>query len=247
MVTGNFDAASGLSGDRAGGIQGAAHTHRATLPVAQQPDYSVVVLDGLRFDDAGVVNCALQQARRRFRGQQHLATIGLDQAAIPCQRVHRALIYRDVEQAISGNIERDGVAGSERHRAEPGDDGALVAYVGAQQRDIAAVGVDGALIQYRSSAAAGKLVSASHEVAVADVEGGGNQTPDIHLRALAEQDAIRIDQEYLAVGQQAAEDARRIRSQHPVEGDRIAVGLNEANHFALADAETLPVDRHILA
>ena len=229
------------------GIQLAADVHRAALHVAHQPDRAVAVLDGLRLDHAGVVHRGLQQVARRQRGQQYLSAVGLDQAAVLRQRVYRALVHRDIEQAVPGQVQRHRVAGGQRHRAEFGGDHAFIADVRAQEGHIAAVGVDRSLIEYCSVACAGKIVFARHEVAVADAQGGRNQPAHVHLRPLAEQDAVRIHQEHFAVGRQAAEDARSIRTEHPVERDRTAVGLHEADRFCLSDAEALPVDRHILA
>ena len=70
-----------------------------------------------------------------------------------------------------------------------------------EQRDIAAVrAVIVPWLTHRSGAGAGELVAAGHEVRVGDVQRRGDEPADIDLRALAEQHAIGIDQEDLAVG-----------------------------------------------
>ena len=121
VVAGRGDAATGLSGAHTRHIQRSADAHSAALHVAHQHDAAVFPGDQrLRLDHAGVVNRALQQAAGRLSGQQHLAAIGLDQAAVLDQRVHRAFVDCDVEQAVAGNVERDRVAGRQRHRAEFG-------------------------------------------------------------------------------------------------------------------------------
>ena len=232
---------------RAGSVQRAAHAHGAALHVAEEPDRAATRVDGLRLDHAGVVHRRLEQASRRLRGQHHLPAVGADQAGVLRQCIDGAFVHGDVEQAVAGHVERHRVARGEHDRAQPRRDHAFVAHAGAQQGDIAAVGVDRALIDDRAIAPTGKLVVAGHEVAVGDVARGRHQPADVHLRAGAEQDAVRVDEEHLAVGRQAAEDARGIRAQHAVERDRTAVGLRELHGFRRSDAETLPVDRCVLA
>ena len=165
-LAGDVDRASGLAGAGPGGVEGAAHDDVA----AQQADHAVVGLDAPRLDDAGVVDRALEEIGRRLGGEQHLSAISLDQAAVVDQRIDRALVDRDVEQAVAGNIEGDSVAGDQRHRAHPGRDDALVADVGAQEGDVAAIGGDRALIEDRAIADIGEFIGAGHELAVGDTE-----------------------------------------------------------------------------
>ncbi len=91
-------------------VERAAHTHTARLHVTHQQDGALVVLQGLRLNDAGVVNRAAQQTRCRLGGQQDLPTISPDQPAVLHQRIDRALAHRHIEQAIARNVKRDGVA-----------------------------------------------------------------------------------------------------------------------------------------
>ena len=87
---------------------------RAALHVAEQQDRAAAILERARLDDAGVVDHGPEQLAGGLRGQQHLAAIGADQAAIVDQRVDRACVDRDVEQAVAGDVERDRLAGGER-------------------------------------------------------------------------------------------------------------------------------------
>ncbi len=91
-----------------------------------------MVLDGLRLDDAGIVDCRTQQGASGLRGQQNFTTVGLKHAAVAHQCVDGALVHLDVEQAVTGHIERDGVAGGQRDRAQPRVDRAFIGNVGAQ-------------------------------------------------------------------------------------------------------------------
>ena len=48
-----------------------------------------------------------------------------------------------------------------------------------------------------------------------DAERRGDEAADVDRSRLAEQDAVRVDQEHLAVGLKAAEDDRRIGARAP--------------------------------
>ena len=71
----------------------------------------------------------------------------------------------------------------------------------------------------RALAGAGEAVAAGHEVGVADRQRRGDKAADVDLGARCEQHAVGVYQENLAVGEEAAIDARRIRAQDTVQGD----------------------------
>ena len=246
MVPGHRDVAAGLPRTRAGHIKGTAHAHRPALHVTHQPDRAIVVLKRARPNDTGVVHGALQQTPCRARTQEHLAAVSAYQATVLCQRIHGALVDRDVEQAVAGHVKGHGISGGKRHRSQPGRDHAVVGDIGAEQGHIATVSMDGSLIQDRGAAGTREVVPARHEVAVGDIQRRGHKSAHIDRCALTEQDAVRIDQEHLAVGRQRAQDARRISAQHPVECNRVGIGLQEQDRFPRPDAEALPVDGGIL-
>ena len=182
----------------------------------------------LRLNDAGVVDGVGQQTAGGLRGHQHLAAVSPDQAAVLHQRVDCALIHRDVEQLVARHVKRERVAGGQRHRSQPGGERSLVAHICAEQRDVATVGcVDRSLIHDRARARAGKLVIARHEAGVADRPGRSHQPTNIDRRALAEQDAVGVDEKHLAVGPQAAQNSRRVGADDPVQRHCTAAGLHE--------------------
>ena len=202
MLAGRRDAAPALPRAQAGNIQCAAHVHSAAFHAAQQFDRAVFARDQrLRLDHAGVVDRIGQQAARRLGGHQHLAAIGPDQAAVVHQRIDRALVDGDVQQLVAGHIQRDGIACGQGDGAQLGRNHALVADVRAQQGHIAAVSSGNrSLVHDGARARAGKLVVVGHEVGVGDGQGGGRQTTHIDRGTMAEQDAVGVDQEHLAVG-----------------------------------------------
>ena len=247
VVPGQGHPAAGLPLALAGGIQRAAHAHCAALHVAQQPDGALVVLDAARLDHAGVVHRALRQAARGLRRHQHQPAVGLDQPAVVGQCIDRALLHRDTEQPVTGQVQRDRTAGGQCDRAQPGRDHALVADTVAQQRHLAARGGgDAPFVDHRATALTGKPPGARHDITVGDVQGGGDQAAYIDRSPLAKQDAVGIDHKHPPVGRQAAQDGRGVRAQHPVQHHGAAVGLHKQHPLAQADVEALPVDGRVL-
>ena len=173
----------------------------------EQPDRAVFARDQrLRLNHTGVVDHIGQQASRRLRGQQHLAAIGANHAAVVHQRIQCTLIYRDVEQLVARHVQRDSLTSRQRDGAQLGGNHALVADVRSQQGNIAAIGcVDRALVQHRARTRTRELVVVRHEVGIGDGQGGCHQPAHVHRCTRPEQDAIGVDQEHLAVGRQAAQ------------------------------------------
>src|SRR6185369_11602748 len=78
------------------------------------------------------------------------------------------------------------------------------------------------------------------EVGIGKVERRGDEAADIDARPLPEDDAVRIDQEDAAVRLEAAEQARRILADDPVEDAAARALLDEARQFIGGDREALP-------
>jgi hypothetical protein len=175
-----------------------------------------------------------------------MATVGADQPAVLGQCVQRAGIDGHIQQPVACDIERHGIARGECNSPQGGGDLAIVSDIGTQQRNIAAIRVDRAVVLHRA-AGSGEFVMARHEVGIADAEGRGHESADIHLGAFREHDAVRIDQEHVSVRRQIAKYRRGICTDNPIEGDRAAVRLHEIDGLAAADAEALPVDGDVLA
>jgi hypothetical protein len=83
---------------------------------------------------------------------------------------------------------------------------------------------------------------AVHEILVGDIEHAGDDTGNVHLRALAKVNTVRIDQVDLAVGRQRAEDGGRISADHAVKRDRRRLRLYVRDVLVRADGIALPVD-----
>ena len=118
--------------------------------------------------------------------QQHAPTVGLNQPAVFHQRVDCPLVDLDIEQFVAHQVKRHRGARSQRHRTELCRNGALVADVCAEQSDVAAIGIDRAVVCHGTTAWIGKDVLARHEIRISDIEGGGNQPAYIDRRTTAE-------------------------------------------------------------
>ena len=189
-------------------IQRATHIHRATFHTTHQHDAAGFAGDQrLRLDHASVVDRVGQQTTGRLGGQQHLAAVGTDQTAVLHQCIDCAFVDGNVEQAVTSHVERHDAARCQHHAAQLRRDSALVADVGAQQGYRTAVGIEATLVQHGTRAIARELVVAGQKVAVADVQGRSQQAAHVDRCALAKQDAVGVDQENLAVGAQATQDA----------------------------------------
>ncbi|MCY1454599.1 hypothetical protein D9M71_716760 [compost metagenome] len=88
-----------------------------------------------------------------------------------------------------------------------------------------------------------ETVVASGEVGVADAQGGGDQTADIHLGTGTEQHAVGIDQEDPAIGVQLAHDFGAVDAKYAVKCNRVGAGLVEGDLLPGTNIEALPVDR----
>ena len=145
-----------------------------------------------------------------------------------------------------GNL--DAFAGRQHDVAVVGGDQAGVLDVGGDQQQRAAGGFQRTFIADSAGRAfCIELQASGVEVLVPDVECGCHQTGGIDLGASAEQHAVRIDQEYPAVGDQVAEDLRRVLADHAVEYGGGRIRLDEAGGFTRLDGELLPVDDGLVA
>ena len=115
-----------------------------------------------------------------------------------------------------GNL--DAFAGRQHDVAVLGGDQAGVLDIGGDQQQRPAGGFQRPFVAYPAGRALGfELQPSGVEVLVLDVQRGCHQAGGVDLGASAEQHAVRIDQEYPAIGDQVAEDLRRVLADHAVE------------------------------
>ena len=186
---------------------------------------------------------------RRVGQHQHAPAVGSERAGVAGQRLQVGFGHAQLGEAVALEVERDGLARRERHRALRRIDRAAVAGGAAHERNHAAGrGLQAAFVDHarRRGVATREAVAAGGEVGVGNIERRRHQAAHVDAGASAEQHAVRVDEEDLAVGSQAAEDRRRVAAGHAVECHRLCVRLVENHAPVRADRERLPVDDDVL-
>ena len=169
--------------------------------VCEEHDFTLTVFQGLGFDDTGVVDHAVEHLVHRLRRQVHGAAIGLDQAAIGHQCVHRALVDAELEQRVAIEIEREALATREFHLAQGRSDPPLVLNLFGHHGHITTTGCgDLAKVQNRGAAVALEYKIADLKIFVGQVLGRSDQATDIDLRSVGKNNTVRIHQKHLSIG-----------------------------------------------
>ena len=238
-----FDEAA-VAGIRCARIEPAAHIDGSRLHPAQQDDGALAILDGARLDHAGVVDHAREQRVVRAGVHDDQSAIRADQPAVLGDAVQDALVDLHAHQAVAAEGERCGAARAERHRAQARSDDAVVAHLVAEQRHVAALGcVDGAVVDDAAGTRTAEGSRVTVQAGVVEIQRGGDQPADIDLRAVSEQDAVRVDQVHLPVRVEAPEDLRAVGVEDAVDRDGGRRRLNEVDGLTGRDVEAFPVDR----
>ena len=143
------------------------------------------------------------------------AALGLNLAAVDDGGVDTQFALQNLlgdtytEQAAVIEREHRLFTGGESDVAEGGGDVSVVFHLFAEQGDVAAEGgVDGAAVDYRA-VGAGHLVKdviPVHEIGGVDGQPRGNEAADVEDRGRGEEDAVGVDEYYLAVGVDTAGD-----------------------------------------
>ncbi len=230
------------------GVQRARHVGGSRDHAAHQHDLTVMILHRPRLHDAVAVYHAGQQGIARTGIHGNDAAIRLNQAVVSGKAVQHALVHPQLQQTVAVKRERHLVARTHAHRAEFGDNHTVVHYPVAQQRHIAAVRcVNHAIVDDLTRTLAREGLIRLAEGGIADVQRRGHQPAHVHLRALAEEDAIGVDQIDLPVGVQMPHDTAAVDIEDSIHGNRLRIGLLEVHRLAGGDIETLPVQRQMLA
>ena len=239
----------------ASGAQIAADVHIAAL--GQQQDAAALLHGAVGKDGAAHVDEAVQHALGGLgRDQNGLAAADIDHARLGNQafdrlplrvlQLRQTLVAQcEVDQTVAVQIDRKGVRRAQHDPAQTGLDQAVVAHMGGHQRDQSALGGgDAAGVDNARAGLAGLVEDqfALHEVFVAEVGRAGDQAADVDLGALAEDDAVGVDQQHLAVGVQAAQNHGDLAARDAVERGGTGRRLRELHLLVRTDAEAAPVD-----
>ena len=159
------------------------------------------------------------------------------------------LAQLEPDQIVSGHVQCEGLGTADQHRAQMGLNGPTVGDVrrdkGCQTRILDR---EGALIDDLGiGLALGiKAIAAVHEVLVGDVRRRDEEARHIDLGLLAEDHAIGVDEEQLAIGLKPPKDRGGLRAGHAVQGDGAGRRLNKLSRAILGHAKGSPVDDHLL-
>ena len=213
----------------------------------------------VRLQGAGIVDFV-------FRTQADLAALsddhggGLDGAAVLDEPTVQADLLADQRTKVDGLLfdvadldldgrlvgigDGDALAGREQYLAFGGVNEAGVFYLRGDQDDLAATGGSyGAFVL--DTAGTGRVVEfefAGEVVGILDLQGRNQQSGDINLRALAEGDAVGVDEYDAAIRLQAAEDLAGVAASNAVQHLAAGALLDEAGQFAAINVKALPVD-----
>ena len=229
----------------AGGGRGVDETTLLHRLGGAEHDATAVGGDAVRSDLAGVADDARGHLVVRLGGDDDLAAGGAHDATVVDQRLHSRGFDEESGHARGGiEVEADGLARGEKHAARLCHDESGVADFRREERDVAAErAADRAFVDDGSRRAeAAEIKTSREEVGVADRQRRGHERADVDARSRAEVDAVRIDEEDLAVGGQASEDPAGVGADDAVKDRRRRRRLVEAHRRVAPDVEGGPVD-----
>jgi len=181
-------------------LDAAAEVQFAVVEVAEQFHFAVLLSHGIGFDVAAVADKGFFHRIGAERGEDDMAAFAEDGAAVIDQALQCAAV-EGVGEAVAGQGDAEGFGGGEQDFALRRADGAAVGDDGRDEGD-GATGRNGDAAEVFDAAAGGAVeaVVAGHEVFVADARGGGDQAADVNLCVFADEDAVRVLDEDVAVG-----------------------------------------------
>ena len=231
-VAPELDFSAGLARSAVRGVHAAGDIHGAALACA---DRDVAAHDGAALRDGHAVHVARDEAGLGRGDAPAVAHAG------PGDDTRLRDRGRCADENIPARLaDIDAAPGSERDGAFVRSDAALVAHVGAIQGDV--IHRHDAPAIFHRAGEAGEIDTPGEEIGIRDVSGGGDETADIHDRAVAKINPVRICEHDPAVGGERAEDLRGVRGRDAVERHGERARLDEVHAFTAGDAEALVVD-----
>ncbi len=115
-----------------GGIQRTCHLRGSSCHAAQQHDFAVLLLHGLRLNHAIIVDHAGKQRVACARAHRYQPAVSLNQTVVSNQRIQHAFIHLNLQEVVTIKGERYLIATAHRHRAKFGGDDTVVAYMVAK-------------------------------------------------------------------------------------------------------------------
>ena len=198
----DFDAACALACFCAGGVEGAADFDLAAFAAVEQDLTLVVRVQGLGLDDARVVDDSAHEVAGALGRHDEVAAVILKRAAVEGLGVCEAAVYREVELARRVGCEVEVLCYGEDSLAALIRDGPRVFDICRVQGDKAALGFDGAGVDHAGLPASCNLQAevalALREVThvvIGHISRRGDEAADVDAAVLAEEYAVRVDDE----------------------------------------------------
>ena len=170
LVAGNDDTAAMTV--RGACIKFSADDALAVLHVGDEEDATGFVLDGLGLNEAGVVDRRHSEVVGSLCGHHHHSAICLDKPLVLDKRIDRPSIDDVVDEAVTGKVKRDLVAGGKEGAAAIGGNASGVGDLWRNQSNHATIlNLDGSKIKDSACAlTVRELVFRGKKVAVEHVE-----------------------------------------------------------------------------
>jgi len=170
-----------------------------------------------RFHHAGIVDDAGKQCVLRSRGHDDAAAVGPQQSAVVGDALEDAAVDLHVYEARAAERECEGAACAQYHGTELRADHALIDHVITHKRRVAtAGGGDRACVDDAGRGVPAEASRTSREARIVQFECGGHQPADVDLSALAENDSVRVDEKYLAIGSEVAQDLTAVAVENAI-------------------------------
>ena len=254
LFTDDFDITCALAFFCAGGVQGTAHFDLAVVTAVEEDLAFFVFAQRLSFDGASIVDDGTQDVAGALGGHDDIAAVGFEAAAVESLRFSQFTVDGEVEFIVIGCRKGQVLGCGHGKGAAFIGNGALVFDVGCMKGNQAALCFNLAFIddsrrRVLIEAQAQAVFAVAKVLHGFIVEAGCrcDETADVNAGILGKDDAIRVDQDDVAIGIEIPGNDRLLPPGDAVQGNRIAVGLGIADRFILGDIEFRPVNRHALA
>ena len=245
----DFDGACALTGLPAGCVERAADFDLAARAAVEQDLTFVVRMQGLGLDDARVVDDGAHDIAGALGRHDDVAAVALERAAVEGLGVGEAAVDREVELASRIGRDVEVLGCGECRRAAFICNRARILDRGRVQRDKAAFGLDGAGVDHAGLPASCNLQAevalALREVThvfIGHVGRRSDESADVDAAVLAEEHAVRVDDEDVTRCRERAVDDGPAVSYDAVDGDSALAVLVEVDLLVFGDVELLPIE-----
>ena len=206
-------------------------------------------MQGLGLDDARVVDNGAHDIAGALGRHDDVAAVALEHTAVEGLGIGKAAVYREVELASRIGRDVEVLGCGKCRRAALIRNRTRVLDRGRVQRDKAAFGLDGAGVDHAGLPASCNLQAEVAlalreilQVVIGHVGRRSDESADVDAAVLAEEHAVRVDDEDVTrCGERAVDDGPAV-SYDAVDGDGALAVLVEVDLLVFGDVELLPIE-----